>query len=74
MKSVRGSATVNTMLLKLHIKLQDLANREEAQDLVEYVLVTSLIGFSWVAGLKSAAAAINTAFLGISTTLSSYTS
>lgn len=65
---------VNTILLKLYVRIQNLADREEGQDLVEYILVTSLIGFSWVAGLKSAAAAINTAFLGISTSLSSYTS
>lgn len=65
---------MNTLLLKLYIKLQTLADRDEGQDAVEYVLVTSLIGFSWVAGLKSAAAAINTAFTGLSTTLSTYTS
>jgi Flp pilus assembly pilin Flp len=65
---------MNTILLKLYIKLQNLVDREEGQDLVEYVMVTSLVGFSWVAGMKSAAAAMNTAFLGISTTLSSYTS
>lgn len=65
---------MNTLLLKLYIKIQDLVDRQEGQDLVEYVLVTSLIGFSWVAGLKSAASSINTAFTGISTSLASYTS
>ena len=33
---------MNTMLVKLHVKLQDLMNREEGQDLVEYALVVAL--------------------------------
>jgi Flp pilus assembly pilin Flp len=65
---------MNTMLLKLHIKLQDLASGEEGQDMVEYFLVTSLMAFSWIAGTKSAAAAINSAFVQLNTTLSSYIS
>jgi hypothetical protein len=65
---------MNTMLLKLHIRLQELATREEGQDMVEYFLMTSLLCFSWIAGTKSAAAAMNSAFLNISTSLSSYIS
>jgi len=34
---------MNTMLLKLYVKFQDLMNREEGQDLVEYALVLALI-------------------------------
>jgi Flp pilus assembly pilin Flp len=34
---------MNTMLLKLYAKFQDLMNREEGQDLVEYALVLALI-------------------------------
>ena len=34
---------MNTMLLKLYVKFQDLASREEGQDLVEYALVVALI-------------------------------
>ena len=34
---------MNTMLLKLYVKVQDLMNREEGQDLVEYALVLALI-------------------------------
>lgn len=35
---------LNTLLLKLHIKLQDLTSREEGQDMVEYALVCALLG------------------------------
>jgi hypothetical protein len=36
--------------------------------------MTSLLAFSWIAGTKSAAAAMNSAFTGLSTTLASYIS
>jgi pilus assembly protein Flp/PilA len=62
---------MNTLLLKLYIKLQDLASREEGQDMVEYALVCALLGFGWVMGTKSVASALSTAFSGISTTLGS---
>jgi Flp pilus assembly pilin Flp len=70
----KGTPHMNTMLLKAYIKLQDLATREEGQDIVEYFLVTSLMAFSWIAGTKSAAGAMNHAFQSISTSLSSYVS
>jgi len=65
---------MNTLLLKLYIKFQDLASHEEGQDMVEYALVTALLGFGWVVGIKSVASALNTAFQGVSTTLGSYVS
>ena len=64
--------TMNTMLLKLYVKFQDLASREEGQDLVEYALVVALIAFGATAGMKSLATGLNSAFQGISTTLGSY--
>jgi pilus assembly protein Flp/PilA len=63
---------MNTMLLKLYVKFQDLASREEGQDLVEYALVVALIAFGATAGMKALATGLNTAFQGISTTLGSY--
>ena len=39
---------MNTMLLKLYVKFQDLASREEGQDLVEYALVVALIAFGGI--------------------------
>ncbi len=44
---------MNTMLLKLYVKFQDLMNREEGQDLVEYALVVALIAFGATAGMKA---------------------
>jgi pilus assembly protein Flp/PilA len=63
---------MNTMLLKLYVKFQDLASREEGQDLVEYALVVALIAFGATAGMKALAGGLNTAFNNISTTLGSY--
>jgi pilus assembly protein Flp/PilA len=60
---------MNTMLLKLYVKFQDLMNREEGQDLVEYALVVALIAFGAVAGMKVLAGGLNNAFTTISTTL-----
>jgi pilus assembly protein Flp/PilA len=66
--------TMNTMLLKFYVKFQDLASREEGQDLVEYALVVALIAFGATAGMKALASGLNLAFQGISTTLGSYVS
>jgi pilus assembly protein Flp/PilA len=62
---------MNTMLLKLFVKLQDLASREEGQDLVEYALVVALVAFGATAGMKTLATGLNTAFTTISSTLAS---
>jgi pilus assembly protein Flp/PilA len=62
---------MNNMLLKLYVKFQDLASREEGQDLVEYALVVALIAFGAVAGMKSLSSAINTAFSNVSAQLGS---
>jgi|HubBroStandDraft_6_1064221.scaffolds.fasta_scaffold4445915_1 pilus assembly protein Flp/PilA len=59
-------------LLTLCIKLQDLQNREDGQDLVEYSLVVALISLGATASMQSLAGGINTAFLGLSTTLGTY--
>jgi len=60
---------MNTMLLKLYVKFQDLMSREEGQDLVEYALVVALIAFGAVAGMGVLATGLNNAFKTISTTL-----
>jgi pilus assembly protein Flp/PilA len=65
---------MNNTLLKLYVKFQDLASREEGQDLVEYALVVALIAFGATAGMKALAGGLNTAFNNISSTLLSYTS
>ncbi len=65
---------MNTMLLNVYVKFQNLANREEGQDLVEYALVVALIAFGATAGMQALATGLNSAFQGISTTLGSYIS
>jgi pilus assembly protein Flp/PilA len=59
------------MMLKAYLKLQDLMNREEGQDLVEYALVVALIAFGAVAAMKGLSSEINTAFNVISSDLQS---
>ncbi|MGO9318445.1 MAG: Flp family type IVb pilin [Terracidiphilus sp.] len=59
---------MNTMLLKLYVKFQDLMSREEGQDLVEYALVVALIALGATASMQSLATAISSAFASISTT------
>jgi pilus assembly protein Flp/PilA len=66
-----GENEMNDMLLKLYVKFQDLASREEGQDLVEYALVVALIAFGATAGMGKLASAINTAFSNVSTQLGS---
>jgi len=65
---------VNTLLLRIYIKLQDLTSREDGQDMVEYALMIALMSFGWVAGVKSIATALNNAFGNVSSTLGSYVS
>jgi Flp pilus assembly pilin Flp len=44
---------MNTMLLKLYVKFQDLKNREEGQDLIEYALLAGLIALGATAGITA---------------------
>jgi pilus assembly protein Flp/PilA len=61
---------MNTMLLKLYVKFQDLMSREEGQDLVEYALVVALIALGATAGMQALAKGINGAFQSVSVALS----
>ena len=60
---------MNNLLIKLYVKFQDLASREEGQDLVEYALVVALIAFGATAGMGKLASGINTAFSNVSSKL-----
>ncbi len=64
---------MNSMYLNLYVKFQNLMNREDGQDLVEYALVVALIAFGATAGMQSLAAGLNTAFNNINTVLGNYT-
>ena len=64
-------------ILELYIKMQTLANAlldERGQDLIEYVLVASLISLAAVIGVKGVATKIGTAFTNIGTKFATYTS
>ena len=60
---------MNTMLLKMYLKLQDLMNREEGQDLVEYALVIALVSIAAVASLGTLATKIVAVFTTITSDL-----
>jgi pilus assembly protein Flp/PilA len=64
---------MKNQLWKLSIKIQNILNREEGQDLIEYALVVALIALAATAGMTSVATSINTAFTGIGTKLGTYT-
>ena len=64
-------------MLGLYIKLQTLAEAlldARGQDLIEYVLVASLISLAAMVGVKSVATAVGTAFTNIGTKLGTYIS
>jgi Flp pilus assembly pilin Flp len=65
---------MNNVLLTLYIGLQELAGREEGQDLVEYVLIVAVVAFGATAAMKALSAGLATAFSGISSKLGSYVS
>jgi Flp pilus assembly pilin Flp len=61
---------MNTLYLKFLVKMQDLMNREDGQDLVEYALLVALISTAVVAGAQGVASAINKQFSTIAATIS----
>jgi len=60
---------MNNLFLSMLVKLQNLTNREEGQDLIEYALVAALIAVAAFFGINKAATAINTLFSNISASL-----
>ena len=60
---------MNTMLLKLYVKFQDLKNREEGQDLIEYALLAGLIALGATAGITSIGGSVGTIFNKLQTAM-----
>ena len=60
---------MNNTLIKLYVMFQDLMNREEGQDLVEYALVLVLVSIAAVATLTAMAAGVVAVFTSITTHL-----
>jgi pilus assembly protein Flp/PilA len=64
---------MNLILFKLYIKIHELADREDGQDLVEYAMLVALIAFGAAAGMKTLSNALNLAFSNVSSRLGTYT-
>jgi pilus assembly protein Flp/PilA len=64
---------MNRQFLKLYFMFQDLRDREDGQDLVEYALVVALVAFGAIAGMKVLASGLESAYNTISTTLKNNT-
>lgn len=62
---------MNTLMLKMIVKMQTLMMREEGQDLVEYGLVVALVAFGATAAMKTLGTALSSVFTAISSTLAS---
>jgi len=60
---------MNNLALRLYIKLQNLANNEQGQDLVEYALLIALISLTVITSVKGVATAVNTVFSNVSSSL-----
>jgi pilus assembly protein Flp/PilA len=61
---------MNSLFLKFYLKLQNLTQNEEGQDLVEYALLVALIALSAITGVSKIASAITVVFSNISASLS----
>ena len=53
----------------MYLKLQNLANREEGQDLVEYALLCCMIALAAITGVNYVTTAVTTVFSNISSSL-----
>jgi len=60
---------MNNMFLAMYVKMQNLMNREEGQDLVEYALLVCLIALAAITGVNKVAGAVTTVFSNISASL-----
>ena len=65
---------MQTWLIKLHLKLDELAHRTDGQDMVEYALVVALICFGAASASKFLAAGLAQTFQNISSNVGSYVS
>ncbi|MDR3798752.1 MAG: Flp family type IVb pilin [Terracidiphilus sp.] len=60
---------MNNLFLSMYVKLQNLMNRDEGQDLVEYALLVCLIALAAITGVNKVAGAVTTVFSNISSSL-----
>lgn len=57
------------LVLKVHLRAQDLLRTEAGQDLVEYSLLVAMIALACIAGVKHVATAVNAVFSNVSGSL-----
>ena len=60
---------MNNMILKLVVKMQNLLNNEEGQDLIEYALLAALIATAAITSAKGIATAVNSVFTTITSSI-----
>jgi pilus assembly protein Flp/PilA len=60
---------MNQIFLRMLLKFQDLTDREDGQDLVEYALLVSLIALVCISGVKAIASSVVTTFTNVSNSL-----
>lgn len=60
---------MNGLFLKMYVKFEELTNREDGQDLVEYALLLTLISLALITGVQSITNAVTSVFNNISTSL-----
>ncbi len=60
---------MNNLFLAMYVKLNNLMNREEGQDLIEYALVAALIAVVSIAMMSKVGSSVNTVFSNISSAL-----
>jgi pilus assembly protein Flp/PilA len=60
---------MNNILARMYIRLHDLKRDEQAQDLVEYALLMSLISLTLISGINGIATAVTHVFSNISSSL-----
>jgi pilus assembly protein Flp/PilA len=62
-------AEVNDLLLRFYVQFEALRSSDEAQDLVEYALMLTLISLALISGINGIAKAANATFSNISSSL-----
>ena len=60
---------MHDLALRVYVAIQNVLEREEGQDLVEYALIVALIAFAAITGMKSLSTGLNHAFSQVAVTL-----
>ncbi len=61
--------TLQGTILRLYVKLQNLASNQDGQDLVEYALLCTLIALALIASVNQFASSVTNMFATISSSL-----